>query len=156
MFSPVTAPVVIRPGCETDAEALLSIWDAAVTWLVARGQAMQWGTEPASEQPRYRNLVQQWVTDPGLSIAEMRDQPVGASVIVPSPPAHVPPTPLRETYLLFLISDRSYAGSGIGSQLVTRVADDARKSGSEVLRVDCWAGAPDLVAWYETRVPQLI
>jgi predicted N-acetyltransferase YhbS len=58
---------------------------------------------------------------------------------------------LRETYLLFLISDRDQAGSGIGSELVRRAVTDARAAGSHVLRVDCWAGAPGLVAWYERQ-----
>ena len=30
-------------------------------------------------------------------------------------------------------------------------ADEARESGAAVLRVDCWAGAPPLVAWYERQ-----
>ena len=40
---------------------------------------------------------------------------------------------------------------GIGAELVARAAAEARAAGSEVLRVDCWAGAPTLVAWYERQ-----
>lgn len=40
-------------------------------------------------------------------------------------PAHVPSTVLRETYLLFLISDRDEAGNGIGSALVRRAVREA-------------------------------
>lgn len=144
-------PVVIRDGRDGDDVALFSIWDRAVAWLVARGQAMQWGTAPASEQARCRELVHQWATGPGLRIAEMDGAAVGASVIVDTPPDHVRPIPQRETYLLFLISDRDYAGNDIGVELVHRAAADARAAGSERLRVDCWAGAPALVAWYERR-----
>lgn len=143
--------VHIRDGRTTDDRTLLDMWDRAIAWLVARGQAMQWGTEPASQQPRFREYVRQWVRDPGLRIAELDGRPVGASVIVETPPAHIPPTSLRETYLLFLISDRDQAGKGIGSALVRRAVTDARGAGSEVLRVDCWAEAPDLVAWYERQ-----
>jgi GNAT superfamily N-acetyltransferase len=146
--SAVTADVHIREGLSTDDVALLNMWDRAVAWLVARGQAMQWGTQPGSHQPRVREYVRGWVQGPGLRIAELDGQPVGASVIVDTPPEHIPPISRRETYLLFLISDRDHAGNGIGAQLVRRAATDARAAGSEVLRVDCWAGAPDLVTWY--------
>lgn len=143
--------VHIRDGRSTDDAALLGMWDKAIAWMVSRGQAMQWGAVPASEEPRCREIVGQWVQGSGLRIAECDGRPVGASVIVDVPPAHVPPTPLRETYLLFLISDREEAGKGIGSALVSRAASDARAAGSEVLRVDYWADAPGLVAWYERQ-----
>ncbi len=127
------------------------MWDQAIAWMVDRGQAQQWGTIPASEQPQHREMVHKWVGDPGLRIAERAGRPVGASVIGSEPPAHVPPTLLPETYLLFLISDREQAGTGVGAHLVRRAVSDARASGSEVLRVDCWADAPELVAWYEQQ-----
>jgi ribosomal protein S18 acetylase RimI-like enzyme len=72
-------------------------------------------------------------------------------VIVDVPPTHIPPIGLRESYLLFLISDREEAGRRIGAELVRRAASDARARGSQVLRVDCWADAPGLVAWYERQ-----
>jgi len=147
----VSTALGIREGRASDDVALLDMWDRAIAWMVSRGQAMQWGTELASQQPRFSAYARAWVHDPGLRIAELDGRPVGASVIVGTPPAHIPPTPLRETYLLFLISDRDRAGNGIGSELVRRAVTDARAQGSEVLRVDCWAGAPGLVAWYERQ-----
>ena len=33
--------------------------------------------------------------------------------------------------------------------LVAAAAEEARAAGAAVLRVDCWAGAPPLIAWYE-------
>jgi GNAT superfamily N-acetyltransferase len=141
--------VLIREGRASDGDALLGLWDEAIAWLAQRGQPEQWGTEPASSRARTREMVDQWLTEPGLRIAEIDREPVGASVSGGAPPAHVPPTPLAETYLLFLISSRSRAGMGIGAELVAQAASEARGAGSEVLRVDCWAGAPTLVAWYE-------
>jgi hypothetical protein len=38
-----------------------------------------------------------------------------------------------------------------GSELVKQAVRDARAAGSELLRADCWAGAPSLVAWYERQ-----
>ena len=143
--------MLIREGHAGDGDVLLALWDTAIAWMVERGQPEQWGTEPASSRPRTRELVEQWVKEQGLRIAELGGEPVGASVIGPVPPAHVSATSLRETYLHFLISDRGHAGFGIGSELVRRAAAEARAGGSEVLRVDCWAGAPGLVAWYERQ-----
>jgi GNAT superfamily N-acetyltransferase len=96
-------------------------------------------------------MVDQWVIGSGLRVAEIDGEEVGASVIGAAPPAHVPPTSLAETYLLFLISSRRQAGMGIGAELVAQAASEARAGGSEVLRVDCWAGAPTLVEWYERQ-----
>jgi GNAT superfamily N-acetyltransferase len=147
----VSGAPVIRTSRPGDDAALLAIWDRAIAWLVARGQAMQWGSEPASAQRRYRVFVARWMNGSGLRIAELDDAVVGASVITDAPPPHVPATPRRETYLLFLLSDRDHAGRGIGAALVRRAVAEARDAGSELLRVDCWAGAPDLVAWYERQ-----
>jgi GNAT superfamily N-acetyltransferase len=130
---------------------LYSLLDSAIAWMVARGQESQWGDTPASEHPGWQARVEQWIEDPGLRIAEIDGRPVGASVIVAQHPEYVPPTDLRETYLFFLISDRLHAGRGIGSMLVRRAADEARAAGSQLLRVDCWAGAPALVAWYQRQ-----
>jgi GNAT superfamily N-acetyltransferase len=143
--------VLIRAGGATDGDAVLGLWDEAIAWLAQRGQPEQWGTEPASSRARTRAIVDQWLTEPGLRIAEIDLEPVGASVIGAVPPAHVPPTPLAETYLLFLISSRAHAGMGVGAGLVAQAASEARAAGSEVLRVDCWAGAPTLVEWYERQ-----
>lgn len=144
-------PIVIRQGRATDGGVILELWDIAIAWMVRRGQPGQWGTEPASARARTREMVESWLPEPGLRIAEIGGEPVGASVIVATPPSHVPATPLRETYLNFLISHRDHAGRGIGAELVRQAVADARAAGSEVLRVDCWAGAPALVDWYERQ-----
>ena len=93
-------------------------------------------------------MVEQWENGMGLRIAEIDGQPVGASVLTGTAPCYVPEIGKPESYLHFLISDRARAGLGIGSELVLRAADDTRAAGAEVLRVDCWADAPGLVAWY--------
>ena len=148
---PAGYPLQVRTGHETDAAAVLALWDAAIGWLVARGQTGQWGATPASARPQACDMVREWVAGAGLRVAELGGKPVGASVVTSAHPAYVPPPGRRETYLLFLVADRTRAGLGIGSALARRAAADARAAGSQVLRVDCWADAPDLVAWYERQ-----
>lgn len=41
-----TAEAQIRSGGHEDAPWLLALFDEAIEWLVARGQAGQWGAEP--------------------------------------------------------------------------------------------------------------
>ncbi len=75
----------------------------------------------------------------------------GGPDITDTCPPYVTSVEVPETYLTFLISDRDRAGQGIGSELVIQAARDPRCAESELLRVDCWAGAPSLVAWYERQ-----
>ncbi len=120
----------MRPGRPEDAAAVLELWDGAIAWLVARGQLGQWGQEPASARPGTVQRVRDWSRGSGLTIAERAGRAVGASVIDATCPPYVPPVSEPETYLQFLISGRA---------------------GSALLRVDCWAGAPTLVAWYRRQ-----
>lgn len=147
----MTSAITLRPGGSADAAAILDLWDGAIAWMVARGQTGQWGSEPASARPRGREMVRRWTEGPGLTIAEFAGEAVGVSVLTSSRPEYVPAIEQPESYLLFLLSSREHAGLGIGSLLVRRAAAQARASGSEVLRVDCWAGAPGLVRWYERQ-----
>lgn len=138
----------LRPGRSSDAAAILRLWDGAIAWLVARGQTGQWGSEPATARPRSREMVQRWTEGPGLTVAQLDGEVIGVSVLTSSRPDYVPAIQQRESYLLFVLSSPDHAGSGIGSVLVRRASAEARASGSEVLRVDCWARAPGLVRWY--------
>jgi GNAT superfamily N-acetyltransferase len=70
---------------------------------------------------------------------------------VGSHPPHVEPIERSELYIELLISSRRHAGRGIGARLVRLARDIAIERGVDVLRVDCWAGAPTLVEWYERQ-----
>ena len=48
------------------------------------------------------------------------------------------------------LSDEAVVGL-VGARLVAAAAQEARDAGAALLRVDCWAGAPPLVAWYERQ-----
>ena len=143
--------VRVRQGHVDDTEVVLRLWDQAIEWLVARGQPQQWGTAPASADPGNITRVNNWATDGGLRIAELSGQAVGASVITNTPPGYVSGVELPETYLQFLIGDHRYSGLNVGATLVQTAVADAKAAGSRLLRVDCWADAPTLVAWYERQ-----
>ena len=145
------ATVRIRPGTAADAPRVLALFDDAVAWLVVRRQPGQWGTTPWSQRPSAVGHVQRWSEGPGLRIAVNADgTPVGALALGAHPP-HVQPIDEPERYVEALVTSRRHAGRGIGAALVAAAADEAREGGAAVLRVDCWAGAPPLVAWYERQ-----
>jgi GNAT superfamily N-acetyltransferase len=141
----------IRRGRADDAGLVLALFDEAVAWLVARGQTGQWGTEPWSQRARPVAMVRSWAGGDGLRIAHEDDgTPLGALVLGAHPP-HVEPIEERERYVEALVTSRAHAGRGVGATLVAAAAEEARATGAAVLRVDCWAGAPPLVAWYERQ-----
>ena len=118
--------------------------------MVARGQPGQWGDRPFSERPETRARVREFAGSEGLWIAERDGEPLGA-LIVGSHPPHVEPVAAPELYIELLISSRAHAGNGIGARLVRLAHDIAVERGVDLLRVDCWAGAPTLVGWYEAQ-----
>jgi ribosomal protein S18 acetylase RimI-like enzyme len=140
----------MRPGGPADEDALLALFDEAVAWMVARGQPGQWGERPFSERPEALARVREFAASPGLWIAERDGEPAGA-VIVGAHPPHVEPVAAPELYIELLISSRAHAGNAIGARLVRRAREIAVERGVDLLRVDCWAGAPSLVAWYERQ-----
>jgi GNAT superfamily N-acetyltransferase len=142
----------IRTGSAADAPAVVGLFDEAVAWLVARGQEGQWGTTPWSQRPELVARTQAWARGDGLRIAQEDGDatPLGALVLGAHPP-HVEPIDEPEAYVEALVTSRAHAGRRIGAQLVAAAAEEARDAGAAVLRVDCWAGAPPLVAWYERQ-----
>jgi GNAT superfamily N-acetyltransferase len=142
----------IRTGSAADAPAVVGLFDEAVAWLVARGQEGQWGTTPWSQRPELVARTHAWARGDGLRIAQEDGDatPLGALVLGAHPP-HVEPIDEPEAYVEALVTSRAHAGRRIGAQLVAAAAEEARAAGAAVLRVDCWAGAPPLVAWYERQ-----
>lgn len=140
----------IRRGTREDVGVVLGLLDEAVAWLVDRGQTGQWGTEAFSARPAGREQIHSAVADGDLRIAERGEQPVGALIVGNRPP-HVPPVDQPELYINLLVSSRRHAGQAIGVRLVEIAIDLARAQGARLLRVDCWARASTLVAWYERQ-----
>ncbi|MEU8354128.1 MULTISPECIES: GNAT family N-acetyltransferase [unclassified Streptomyces] len=142
----------IRPGGPADAPAVLDMLDAAVAWMNARGNTEQWGTTPYSQKPGGVARVERYMTENSPYIAELDGVPAGALVLDsgPSPQVPIAPAGEPERYVRLLVSDRRLAGRGIGAVLLARAAEETRRAGVELLRVDCWAGGGgELVAYYE-------
>ena len=142
--------LAIRRGGPGDAGWLLGLLDEAVAWMVARGQPGQWGSEPLSHRARSRAQVAQICAGGGLRVGSLGAADV-AALVVGERPAHVPAIELPELYIELLLVSRRHAHRGLGAQLVDVAFEEARERAAEAVRVDCWAGAPTLVAWYEAR-----
>ena len=140
----------IRRGGAGDADGVLALFDEAVAWMVARGQTGQWGSEPTSGNERMVARVRSWAAGGGLWMAEEGGDAVGA-LVVGERPEHVHAAEEPELYVELLLSCRARAGERIGARLVEHAVALARADGVGLMRVDCWAGAPKLVAFYEAQ-----
>jgi GNAT superfamily N-acetyltransferase len=142
--------VTIRSGGADDVPTVLALFDAAVAWLVERGQTGQWGERPFSERPENVERAEAWAAEGGLRVAELQTEPVGFIVLGGAYP-WVSPVDEPELYVQALVSSRAHAGRDVGGALVRRAYGEARERGIGLVRVDCWAGAPRLVRWYEEQ-----
>ncbi|MEU7173451.1 GNAT family N-acetyltransferase [Micromonospora tulbaghiae] len=142
--------ITIRPGGPGDAPTLLRLLDSATAWLAERGRTEQWGTEPASIDPRRIAQADAWAAGDGLHLAEIDATVVGA-LVVGAATEYVPPATEPELYVNLLVTDRAYAGHGVGTRLLAYAAELARDRGVGLLRVDCFR-SPDraLVRFYES------
>jgi ribosomal protein S18 acetylase RimI-like enzyme len=142
---------LVRAGTAADAPVLVALFDEAVAWLAARGQTGQWGTGPFSADPARVDQLTRMAAGGGLRIAETAaGEPAGALVLGERYP-WVEPAPVPELYVTALVTSRRHAGEDVGGALVRAAVAEARTAGVPLLRVDCWADAPGLVAWYERQ-----
>ncbi|MGK5500016.1 GNAT family N-acetyltransferase [Streptomyces sp. URMC 125] len=142
----------VRPGSPADAPAVVDMLDSAVAWMNDRGNTEQWGTTPYSQKPGGVARVERYMTENTPYIAELDGVPAGAAVLDsgPSPQMPIAPAGGPERYVRLLVSDRRHAGKGIGAALLAHAAEETRRAGVKLLRVDCWAGGGgELVAFYE-------
>lgn len=141
--------VSIRPGDERDLPAVVALMDGAVEWLVAEGRRDQWGTDPYSADPRRVAAISSMAVGRELYLAVSRDNVVGA-LAVGSAQSYVPPVAEPELYVRLLVTDRAWAGRGIGGRLLEHARTIARAGDVKLLRVDCYAGLDRaLIRYYE-------
>ncbi|MFF0093066.1 GNAT family N-acetyltransferase [Streptomyces canus] len=147
--------ISIRDGGPGDIPVILGMLDSCVEWLVAQGRPGQWGTEPLSASPRTVESVARYVDEGSVFVAEADGVPAATLTITDSPGAylaHLPPPGEPERYIHWLASDRRFKGHGVGSALLAHAAEETRRAGVALLRVDCYAGDDrKLVAYYEAN-----
>ena len=84
----------------------------------------------------------------GLHVLEKCQRVVGA-LVVGDRPDEARPVDVNELYVRLVLTSRTEAGHSLGRVLIKKAAELGRERKAELLRVDCWAGAPSLLAWYE-------
>jgi len=141
--------VQIEPSGEDDLDVVLALFDEAVAWLVERGSAAQWGSEPWSQDPAKVQRVRAMLSGGRAFLATSDGAPVGA-LVLDHPLPYVPPTTEPEVYVTVLLASRRHRG--VGSRLLDFAKQDARERGVGLLRVDCWAGGDgSLIRYYESQ-----
>jgi GNAT superfamily N-acetyltransferase len=142
----------IRQGGPADADLMLAMLDGAVAWLVSQGRTGQWGTEPWSARPQAVDRIRQVAKDDTVWIADVDDTPAGVMAVSPTPTSYVTPADEPELYITLLVTDRAFAGHGIGSALLAHAGEEARRWGVSLVRVDCYAGDDGrLVQYYQSN-----
>jgi GNAT superfamily N-acetyltransferase len=126
--------------------------DGAVAWLAARGRTGQWGTDPWSARPKAVAQVTEIVRSGTPWLAEIDGEPVGTMTLTPHPTPYVAPVDEPEVYVHLLVTDRRFAGRGIGDALLAHAVAETRRQRIGLLRVDCYAGDDGrLVAYYRSQ-----
>lgn len=169
--------MAIVRGTEDDVPAVLHLLDTAVKWLVSRDRVGQWGAAPFSENPQRAERLREFATTGQglwLAIKVADDSPmlgqnrlsnidsqalngeaprviIGALAIGDRMP-YVTPVSEPELYVRLLVTDRRWAGNGIGKRLLEHSRGLANRAGVSLLRVDCYAGGDGkLIQYYESQ-----
>ncbi|MFF7245039.1 GNAT family N-acetyltransferase [Embleya sp. NPDC008237] len=129
---------------------VLGMLDRAVAWLVADGREGQWGTEPWSTRPEAVDHVETVLRNGHVRLAEIDGEPAGVCVASNTPSAYVPAVDEPEWFVNLLVTDRRFAGAGVGAALIRDVRREAAVRDAGLVRVDCYAGGDGaLVRQYE-------
>jgi GNAT superfamily N-acetyltransferase len=145
--------ITLRDGGADDMPVILGMLDGCVEWLVAQGRTEQWGAKPLSQSPGTVESVGRYVAEGSVYMADVDGVPAGTLTLTDSPGdslSHLTPPGEPERYIRWLASDRRFKGLGVGSALLTHAAEETRRAGVSLLRVDCYAGHDGkLVRYYE-------
>lgn len=145
------AALTLRRAEPADAAAVLHLFDEAIAWFVSIGNTKQWGTEPASEQPRWQARAEAWCA-PGSDtwIAEHPELGVCGALVLGDAVEYVSAAAEPELYVRVLIGSRDPRLKGIGRHLLSVTDERAAAKGVDLIRVDCYAGGSgDLIGFYE-------
>jgi GNAT superfamily N-acetyltransferase len=140
----------IREGGPDDIPVILGLLDGAVEWLVAQGRTRQWGTRPWSANDKAVRLVHEYAAKGVPYIAEIGGVPAGTLTLSEGPGDYLEPAAEPERYVHLFASDHRFQGRGVGAALLAHAAEETRRAGMALLRVDCYAGDDGkLVRYYE-------
>lgn len=120
----------IRKGGPGDAPVMMAMLDGAVAWLASNGRTGQWGSEPWSADPRRVERIAGIARDDEIWAAEVDGSPAGVMAVSPGPPHYVDPIGEPELYITLLVTDRAFAGHGVGAALISKAKDEARAKGA--------------------------
>ncbi|MFB7502179.1 GNAT family N-acetyltransferase [Streptomyces broussonetiae] len=144
--------ITIRRGGPGDAPLVLGMLDSAVEWLVSQGRTGQWGTGSWSENERAVELVHRYTAQGTPYIAEVDGSPAATLTLSKGPGPYLEPADEPERYIHLFATDRRFKGLGAGAALLAHAAEETRRAGVSLLRVDCYAGDDGkLVAYYESN-----
>ncbi|MEB4616409.1 GNAT family N-acetyltransferase, partial [Leucobacter sp. M11] len=147
----MTALPTLRPAVPEDAPGVLALFDAAIEWFVRIGNTGQWGTEPATGQPRWEARAAEWCAGADTWVAWHPELGVSGALVLGDAVEYVPAAREPELYVRTLIGSRDPRAKGTGRRLLDFAAERARERGLSLLRVDCYAGGSgDLVRFYES------
>jgi GNAT superfamily N-acetyltransferase len=147
--------VQVHAATPNDLPRALTLFDDAVAWLVARGIPGQWGTEPFSSLPHMHRRFAGWIDRGDLYLFELGDELVGSVAVSEVVPAYAAeacqglPRPSR--YLEAFTTSRRLAGTGLGAAILRWAEAHAGSDGAVYMRLDCWSGNPELIAYYERQ-----
>lgn len=146
---------ITRADPRTSLPAALRLFDNAISWLARSGRSEQWGALPRSGDEgfiiRIRAIL---LSSDAVWRAVARDGTTLGLAAVSARRPHrdlIPPPGEPEAYLQLLITDREDdQAKGVGTMLVERIKEEAKKTGVGLVRVDCYAGGDGkLVNVYE-------
>ncbi|MFB4298334.1 GNAT family N-acetyltransferase [Actinomadura sp. NTSP31] len=141
----------IRKGGPDDAPVIMAMLDGAVAWLASDGRTGQWGAEPWSGDPRRVDRIAGIARDDEILVAEADGRPAGVMAVAPRPPSYIGEAGEPELYITLLVTDRAFAGRGVGSTLIGEAKRLARARGAGLLRVDCYGGGDGRLVEYYRR-----
>lgn len=132
--------IQFREGSQSDTDAILTLFDANIAWLVERGREAQWGSEPWSGDEKKVVFVQDLLSFGVITMAEIDAEVVGASLLTDHPMPYVPAIEEPERYLKLLITSPEHRGMKIGHRLIGLARERTIEEGINLMRVDCWSG----------------
>lgn len=141
----------IRSGGPDDVPVIMAMLDGAVAWLASNGRTGQWGAEPWSRDPRRVERITGIARDDEILVAEADGRPAGVMAVAPAPPSYVGAADEPELYITLLVTDRAFAGHGVGAALIGEARRLARARGAGLLRVDCYGGGDGRLVEYYRR-----